>query len=606
MRWITGIKLENYRAFSKPESISVPYNHHLIIYGENGSGKSSIYNAVKDFFISSDSSSQIFNLNEFAKAQGNASGAITVSVEQRDANGVAAPPQDYLFTEPVTASTHKKPEIQLANKVKGFLDYKRILRVHGLEVEPDNKPNIFDLLIKDILFYHRVPDPKGGITTVELYPEYSRLSAILRTKRRNTHIYSSAKRELEQLDIEFITLLRSVFSEANTLLSTYFKNKLRLDINYSDLQVDGHKKLTEQILLRVYYAEKEIEYYHVFLNEARLSALAICLYLASIKINPQPADTLRVLFLDDVFIGLDMGNRIPLLEIIKNEFIQNGFQLFLLTYDRQWYELARYWFETNKCIIKCVEMFIGDDELPASPEYPVIIDNRKGYFEAAKAHFEHRDYAAAANCLRKTCESELKRILPKHKKLNANLQTGEIHKIDKLEMLVDNFFEFMTKNNLDTIPFNHFRTYKKIILNPLSHDDLDAPHYKTEIQAGIQLIENLQKIEVKEIFPINPDDVKILKLGAKDTTTNQMHLYEFHLLENLQILRQEAGSIRLSAVECNLVEIGHPPQKFASIYGAFNKIREERGYPATTIYDEFYNNISISNHRKLIQIMVFD
>ena len=115
MRWITGIKLENYRAFSKPESISVPYNHHLIIYGENGSGKSSLYNAVKDFFNSSDNSSQIFNLNEFAKAQGNTNGAITISVEQRDSSGVVTI-QDYLFTEPVATSTHQKSSLPIKSR----------------------------------------------------------------------------------------------------------------------------------------------------------------------------------------------------------------------------------------------------------------------------------------------------------------------------------------------------------------------------------------------------------------------------------------------------------------------------------------------------------
>jgi hypothetical protein len=182
-------------------------------------------------------------------------------------------------------------------------------------------------------------------------------------------------------------------------------------------------------------------------------------------------------------------------------------------------------------------MFIGDDGNPALPDYPIIIDNRKGHFEAAKAHFEHRDYAAAANCLRKACESELKRILPRHKTLSVNHETGEIHKIDNLEMLVNNFFEFMTKNNLNVIPFNLFRTYKKIILNPLSHDDLEAPHYKAEIQAGIQLVEALRNIEVKKIFPINPD-AKPLKLGARDTTTQIMHQYEFHLLESLHILNK--------------------------------------------------------------------
>lgn len=603
MRWITSIKLDNYRAFSRPESISIPFGHHLLIYGENGSGKSSIYQAIKDFFHSADNSAQRFSLNEFIRAQGNMNGMITVCVEQRDERGVSTT-QDYLFAEPVTSSTHKTPDILLANKAKGFLDYKRILRVHGLEIAPDNRPNIFDLLIRDLLSYHRVPDPKGGITTVELLAEYSRIADILRAKRRDGRIYASTKLELEKLNGEFINLLRLVFTEANRFLSSYFKNKLRLDIHYSNLQVNEQKKLTEQILLRVFYAGTEIDNYHVFLNEARLSALAICLYLASIKIQATSAEILKVLFLDDVFIGLDMGNRIPLLEIIKHEFLQHGFQFLIATYDRQWYELARYWFETNKCGVKCIELFIGDDGNPDSPEYPVIVDKAtRGYLETAKAHFERRDYAAAANYLRKACEHELGRILPRHRKLRCNPETGEVHKIDKLETLVDHFFEFIAKNNLDLAPFDHFKTYKKIILNPLSHDDLEAPHYKKEIEDGIQLIENLRKIEVKKIFPIKENT--ILKFVAKDNISKEKHYYEFHLLEDLQILRQEAGPIRLSAVEFDLIE-NETCRRFTSMYEAFDKIREERGYPISTSYDEFYRNISISSHRKLTQIMGFD
>jgi ABC-type uncharacterized transport system fused permease/ATPase subunit len=43
MRWITGIAINNYRAFSKPETILIPQGQHLLIYGENGSGKSPPY-----------------------------------------------------------------------------------------------------------------------------------------------------------------------------------------------------------------------------------------------------------------------------------------------------------------------------------------------------------------------------------------------------------------------------------------------------------------------------------------------------------------------------------------------------------------------------------
>ena len=46
---------------------------------------------------------------------------------------------------------------------------------------------------------------------------------------------------------------------------------------------------------------------HSFLNEARLSALAICLFLGALK--ESPATGLRLLVPDDILIGLDMAIR---------------------------------------------------------------------------------------------------------------------------------------------------------------------------------------------------------------------------------------------------------------------------------------------------------
>ena len=48
MKWITEITLNNYRAFGKSETIKIPKGNHLLIYGENGSGKSSLFRAVRE------------------------------------------------------------------------------------------------------------------------------------------------------------------------------------------------------------------------------------------------------------------------------------------------------------------------------------------------------------------------------------------------------------------------------------------------------------------------------------------------------------------------------------------------------------------------------
>ena len=135
---------------------------------------------------------------------------------------------------------------------------------------------------------------------------------------------------------------------------------------------------------------------------------------------------------------------------------------------------------------------------------------------------------------------------------------------------------------------------------------LEAPHYKTEIESGIALVEALKLIDVKSIYVVvNAVSLKPLKLGIWQFGTKDLHHYEIYPLENLQIVRQNAGSVRITAIECNLKENGSI-RKFNSIYEAFKQIYAERGYPATDKYDDFYNNISINSHKKLKDEMIFD
>ena len=51
-RKITQIEIENYRAFYDKEVIRLEKGENLLVYGENGSGKSSLYLALKDYFNS--------------------------------------------------------------------------------------------------------------------------------------------------------------------------------------------------------------------------------------------------------------------------------------------------------------------------------------------------------------------------------------------------------------------------------------------------------------------------------------------------------------------------------------------------------------------------
>ena len=54
MTKIIKIELTNYRSFFDRYTIEIPGGKNLLIYGENGSGKSSLYEALKQFYIASD------------------------------------------------------------------------------------------------------------------------------------------------------------------------------------------------------------------------------------------------------------------------------------------------------------------------------------------------------------------------------------------------------------------------------------------------------------------------------------------------------------------------------------------------------------------------
>jgi len=587
MKWITEINLVNYRAFGDSESIKIPKGNHLLIYGENGSGKSSIYYGLKDFFSSSSPTSQIkFNLNKFKEAKNNKIGNVGIIIEEDD-----KAPRDYQFAFPDIDSTHRVGEIILANKFKGFLDYKRMLKVHSLEIPDDKTPEIFDLLVKELLSDHKVSNPKGGVTKVELLGEYNRLIEILTTTKSDQALFSKAdlldrlvtideelgnivdeeaeikdlsetsiatkfsleneknsildaikiidsKEQLSHLDGSLKTLLGQVIIIANKFLKNHFKNKIILDVNYRKLGYSERTNTMEESLsLKIKYADSDVEFYQAFLNEARLSSLAISLYLASIKTYDPGEEALKILYLDDVFIGLDTTNRFPLLDIIKKEFIDDGFQVFISTYDRDWFELSRNWFQIKiPGKINSLELFIEDDGNPITPDYP-IVKPYDGNIAIAKAHFKAKDYPATGNYIRKECESIIKKLLLDNYKCDHEGNT-----IKELEPLMNRLHLQFSELN---IPYpkelmDSLKIYRKSFLNPSSHDDTGSSIFKKEIEDAFELIEKLQKIP-------QPQRVLIVEKGQIFSYNNVQENYyaEIELCDSIFFITHN-GSTSIS------------------------------------------------------------
>jgi hypothetical protein len=175
------------------------------------------------------------------------------------------------------------------------------------------------------------------------------------------------------------------------------------------------KKFTAgRITFEVTHHEQKLVTPQHFLNEARLTALALSLYLgaAQVAITPQipapgsPAFA-RVLIMDDVLIGLDLSNRLPLLRVLAEDF--TDWQIILLTHDRVWFELAKEhtehaggWLAKELCLL----------EVPGGvPPRPVLKD-AGDFITRAQAHLAATppDLMAAAVYLRAAFETKLKNV----------------------------------------------------------------------------------------------------------------------------------------------------------------------------------------------------
>lgn len=291
------------------------------------------------------------------------------------------------------------------------------------------------------------------------------------------------------------------------------------------------------------------------MNEARLSALAICLYLAILKRNPQPIDY-KVLFLDDIFIGLDLSNRLPILNIIKNEF--SDYQVFITTYDRHLYELAKRKFETetpNRW--KSVELYVGKDSIDNQPVDRPILVVGESHFEKATQYLHDRvkpDYPAAANYFRKTLEEIIQNNLPPYEKVDAeNKVLIPDYKLGPLIFRLRRFLE-KTSNSTDTL--NKIITLLPSLLHPLSHHEITSPVYRGElliIESLIpKLLSELKAMDIQHQYRCSTLEgrTKIRIKYSIDTAIGHYSFYELRTTEPLLLINNPIGTPTISAVKC--------------------------------------------------------
>lgn len=478
---IKSISINKYKAFQRKEDISIE-GKNVFIYGENGSGKSSFYYAIKDFFQSSVENIDIGSLRNLYLTDGGTDCSINIEFD----NG-----SSYELSD--TNKTTINPSLIDCNRLKRFITYKHLLGVHNVKI--NSELNIFDLVVKGVLKHFKSQTITNGLELVSLWDNVITESKIPYGSGKYYH--ARQKRiGVEEKAVIFNNALDRLFHSSGIEYLGPSVNQVLghlvpgLEINFlrHRISVNSKGEITKpKIALQITSDGTTLDNHHPHfaLNEAKLSAIAISIFLGAIIKQAPFSRDIKILFLDDILIGLDSENRLNLLKFLTTNTTFNEFQIFITTYDRHWFEVAKVYLSKWKFL----EFYKGS-------EGPEINDQNKTELEKAEIYFKSYDFPASANSLRKVFEQLLLAKLPETYTINEGIKS--LIKPPTLDTLINRLR--MYYESLQIQPPNELidalKIYKSIVLNPMSHNDISSPIYKNDLETAFQVVKMLQKINL--------------------------------------------------------------------------------------------------------------
>ena len=191
-----------------------------MLYGENGSGKSSLYHALHQLF-NIDVHPPVFSANLFGKDEQNnhvMDGHVTVQLDGQ-------PP--VLLTWTQIGARPTGPILVDAAMRKGFLEYRSLLRTNFVESSLEER--LFQLAVEVLLA--RIPVPLGG--TPQTVGEYWQdIHAPATHYRRDLR---PAEDAINQFNQAFKAILPDVERKATELLDHFAGHHLKLQLEFDDL-----------------------------------------------------------------------------------------------------------------------------------------------------------------------------------------------------------------------------------------------------------------------------------------------------------------------------------------------------------------------------------
>ena len=314
---------------------------HLLAYGGNGAGKSSLYwllyTIVQSGQKKTEDVAKYFDpaklqhlLNVHSDANEQAMAHIRISLHDE-----GKPDSSYT----ISASQHETksvPDITKANLASDFVTYRVLFNFYRFR--HSERIDLWAVFESEILPFCYTPGGAGshlGEAWRELSDEHEVLSKAARPTGR---AIASFEQHLEAFNNSLTEVLQTISTEAQNFYLNHFSQgdaepiSLIVGVTHvASFDTKTQKFDPPQIGFEVKSGNVKLESPHTFLNEAKLTQLALSVRFGATLGHLREAP-LKLLVLDDLLISLDMSNRMKVVNIILGETFAD-YQKIILTHD---------------------------------------------------------------------------------------------------------------------------------------------------------------------------------------------------------------------------------------------------------------------------------
>lgn len=627
MAAISKITIDGFKAF--PDNFPLELEgKNLLMYGENGSGKSSIYYALHSLLQSQckDKNDKYFDPNHAESIVNQHTKKPNAKIEVQFAgSGVTYSISHAGYHESVVQPISPLRDL---NGQCVFINHKFLFNVFSFR--NSQYIDLFPVFIKDILPFTLTQDKSEYISNI-----YDDVIKEIKRHGRSNKIEDSYQARIDKFNSETKYVIEQINTNAvktaTIIYNEFFRNaedrQLKITLGYDnnrDKVPQANKSYWLRCGYRYLYVEKAgvrqeksvsssmeilqpaitlkveelqddgvsyrvIEKPQTYFNEAKLTAIALSIRFA--LLDTVTAANGRFLALDDMLISLDMSNRTKIIYYLL-DVVSDKYNIYLFTHDRTFFELIKEVISAKNLKTDWLYKEIYNSDIAS--ENPKCYESEDS-FTRAMYHFKNFDYPASANYLRKTVE-ELMLLFPPYISKNDNGTDKE-----KLRAKIDSAKNVLECTDGDIADIQRIIFSLGTLLNPLSHRSIDTNIYRTELDAVMDIIPRLRQhildLDIKEVVALENDVILFM-----EETDNKKCEIRVRLRTPLYSYLDQDGTKKLSIAKGETMEsvtiengIREAPKPFkyfpnATLEEICKKLHEHLHKAYTGNYQDFYKD----------------